>query len=452
MSRVALIGENSIEYINLLVDIWNNGDCAVLLDSRIPLFTAIEMMHEAGVRKCFIEKTLLQENNTVVAEDIEFVEFERNGNSAHCIPDEIYDKFRADYSHDEAVIIYSSGTTGVSKGVILSHFAINTNADAIIDYMRPNADDCIYIAKTLSHSSTLTGELTVALKSKMRAVVAPVVVPPRFVFNSIMQYNVSIVCVNPTLINMYADEAKHNEYFLSSLKTIYVSGSVLNDKIYNKTHDIFKNIKIYNVYGLSEAGPRLTAQREDCSKGNSVGKAIKGVEIAVVDEHGECVHCGERGIVHANTNSLYSGYVKGKEKNRSLYKGWLNTGDIGYFDQYGELHIVDRTDDVIIIDSHKIYPNDIENKILLNCKVNECVVLAVNYNEKDLLCCLYTAQTDLMRNIKTSLMKIVMPYEMPKIFIRVDSIPKSRNGKLVRRELSGFAENKYLELLKKYDI
>lgn len=167
----------------------------------------------------------------------------------------IYDIFKESYSQNEAVVIYSSGTTDKSKEIILSH------------------------------SSALTGELPVALKTRIKLVIVPVVVHPKFVLNNIEKYNVSIIGVNPTLLNMYAEEVSRNVYILTSLKTIYVSGSILNDKVYNKVHDVFMNVKIYNVYGLSEAGPRLTVQREWCCKENSVEKPIKGAEVVIVNAY-----------------------------------------------------------------------------------------------------------------------------------------------------------------------
>jgi len=147
MGRVGLIGENSVEYIDRLLDIWNSGDCAVLIDWRIPYRTTVEMMAEAAAQKCYIESVMLEKVPQKMRVGMEFVPYEKSGNSAQALPDGIYDKFKANYSADEAVVIYSSGTTGKAKGIILSHYAINTNTDAIIDYMRPVEDDCIYMAK-----------------------------------------------------------------------------------------------------------------------------------------------------------------------------------------------------------------------------------------------------------------------------------------------------------------
>lgn len=181
MSRVALVGKNSVGFIENLVGIWNCGDCAVLIDWRIPIATSVEMMKEAGVKKCLLGKTEQGKIKERLTDEIEFVIFDDDCKKATPVPLSVYEKFKSDYSRDEAVVIYSSGTTGKAKGVILSHFAINTNVDAIIDYMKVTADDCIYIAKTLAHSLTLTGELLVSLKTRMKLVVAQPIIPPRLI-------------------------------------------------------------------------------------------------------------------------------------------------------------------------------------------------------------------------------------------------------------------------------
>lgn len=429
MDRVALIGENSVEYISTLVDIWNNGDCAVLIDWRIPLQTAAEMMREANVHTCYIEKNLFNKSITTSG-NISFVLYERKNVSAEYLPKSIYDKFEPNYSQNEAIIIYSSGTTGKSRGIILSHFAINTNADAILDYMKIDVRDCLYIAKALSHSSALTGELLVSLKSKAKLVVAPTVVHPRFVLSNIDKFGVTTICLNPTLLQMYVREYNLKPYPLRTLKTIYVSGSILYDKVYMKAHQTFKNIAIYNVYGLSETGPRITAQRKDCCESNSVGKAIQGINIAIVDENGTQVSDGNRGIVHVNTSSRFIGYISGQEKFTSLYNGWLNTGDVGYIDSNGELHIVNRIDDVIILDAHKIYPVEIEKAILDSTEISDCVVVKANCKNGDFIACLYVGDDILGQTIRHVLKSKLPAYEIPQRFIRCDTIPRTLNGKI----------------------
>lgn len=445
MKRIALIGENSVEYIDVLVDIWNSGNCAVLIDCQIPPQTAVEMMREAQVRKCYIEHKYYDKIYAVLDKNVERIPYEKENTSTRLLPTEIYDRFQENCSNDEAVVIYSSGTTGKSKGIILSHFAINTNADAIIDYMQPDDSDRMYIVKNLTHSSSITGELLVALKTRMPLLIAPVVVPPRIVLQNIAKYGVTIIGVNPLLLTMYCKEYENRNYDLSKLKKIYVSGALLNDKTYETAHKVFRNQEIYNVYGLSEAGPRVTAQRRDCSKGNSVGKAIKGVELVVVDESGNIVPNGERGIIHVNTLSRFNGYIQGELKHKSLYQDWLNTGDIGYLDEHNELHVIGRIDDMIVIGAHKIYPAEVERRIQLAANVYECVVTMVNFKDEDVLCCLYVSDEEMRADIKSILGASLMKYEIPKLFVRTDAIPKTQNGKIsskdvketIKRELEG---------------
>lgn len=434
MSRVALIGENSFYYVNELIDIWNSGNCAVLIDWRIPITTALQMMEEAEVSECRIERGKWDDMLDKIATQIEIRMFGHEVLSG-ILPEFLYDKFREIYSNDEAVIIYSSGTTGKSKGIILTHYAINTNADSIIDYMKPCCSDTIYIVKALSHSSTLVGELLVGLKTRTKVLFTKIVVPPRYILSNISKYNVTILCVNPTLLSMYADECQRNEYKLSSLRVVYVSGSILNENTQKTASEVFTGIDIYNVYGLSEAGPRVTAQRFDCCKGNSVGKPIKFVEIAIVNENGVKLNNGDRGIIFVNTPCRLSGYVTGNEKNSSIYKNWLNTGDVGYIDENDELFVVGRLDDVIIINSHKIYPSDIEKTIITYTGVTECVVVKFEVNNNVFIGCMYSGIKHKVNIIKCVLKKRLLPYEIPHCFIHTEKIPKNKNGKIIKKEV-----------------
>lgn len=289
--------------------------------------------------------------------------------------------------------------------------------------------------KHVIHSSILTGELLVALKTHTKLVIAPTIVPPRFVLGNISKFKVTIICLNPTLLSMLADEIQREKRVVSSLRTIYVSGSILNDKIYDKSHEVFTEIPIYNVYGLSEAGPRVTAQREGCCSSNSVGKPIKGVEIAIVNEDGTPATDGERGIVHVNSPSRFTGYISGQTKYKSLYKDWLNTGDVGYIDSNGELYIVDRIDDVIILDAHKIYSGEIEKSILELTEISECTVVKVECKNNEFVVCLYVGAVNSEQKIRDELKNKLPTYEIPRRFIRCEAIPRTLNGKISKADV-----------------
>ena len=291
----------------------------------------------------------------------------------------------------------------------------------------------MYIVKNLTHSSTITGELLVALKTKTSLLIAPTVMPPRYIFHNIYKYKVSIIGVNPSLLSMYALEYRNKNYDISSLKKVYVSGSILSDKLYEIAHMTFINQKIYNVYGLSEAAPRVSAQRKDCCKSNSVGTPIKGVSVAIINEFGEKASVGQYGIIYVDSPSIFNGYITGELKHKSVYHGWLNTGDVGYFDKYGELHIVERIDDMIIIGAHKIYPSEIENKICSIGNIQECLIAKIKIRDEDKLCCLYSSKNDIQSDIINILGKVLMKHEIPKKFVKIVSLPRTQNGKISRQ-------------------
>ena len=418
MSRIALIGKSTAKYISLLIDIWNSGDCAVLIDWQAPFRTATEMMCEAGVRKCYVQADLWVECTFNEFYEIEILRFSIDNEATFVLSECLYNKFCADYSRSEAVIIYSSGTTGKSKGIILSHFAINTNADAIIGYMHPSAsDDCMYTLKQLSHSSTLTGELLVALKSRTKLVITTSAVPPRYILTTVRQYHVSILYLNPTLLSLVCGEVRRNTYDVSSLRRIYVSGAILNDKVYKNAQSILRGISVFNVYGLSEAAPRVTAQTLECCKSNSVGKPIDGVEITIVNEIGTPVPDGTRGIIHVKTPCLFSGYVTGNEKHLSIYRGWLNTGDIGFV-------------------AHKVYPSDVEKIIMEDQSILDCAVSSCIVNDSEVIGCLYVSGKDCSMDIVHRLRNTLMQYEIPKKYLRVETIPHNSRGKVNRKEVA----------------
>lgn len=319
MSRVGLIGDNSIEYIEKLIEIWNNGDCAVMIDWRIPHNTAIEMMRDASVDKCYIDKQLAGQINEGIS-DIEFIQFESDKSSARLVPEDVYQKFSSNYSMEEAVILYSSGTTGKAKGVILSHYAINLNADLVAEYMALSENDCLYIVKTLAHAATLVGELLAGLKSHAKILISSTISNPRHTLEKINEYEVTTICVNPTLLRLYTLTANTKKMSFDCLKTIYTSGAIAEVKLLEKAQETFCRTEILNVYGLSEAGPRVSAQMR--GKNNvigSVGKPLRSIDVAVVSNDGKPVAAMEKGIIHVNTPCRFMGYVSGKAMRTSLY-------------------------------------------------------------------------------------------------------------------------------------
>ena len=323
--RIGLIGDNSIKYIDTLLNILLEGDVVSLIDWRIPLDVSLNALHQVGINECYIDSTKYRD--TEKAKKFNITLFDANQKGAEELPSSFYEKYKTIFtnqSKDDALIFFSSGTTGKAKGIRLSFAAINHNVDAIIDYMRPSKNDTILITKTLTHSSTVVGELFVGLKANAKVIVEPTVTSPTFVLKNIKKYNVSIWCMNPTLLNIYSKLLGCVTHDISSLKYVFISGSIADKQLLEEAKRNFKNVIILNVYGLTEAGPRVTAQRiSSVDKLGSVGSSINGVDIKIISEDGEILAPYSIGIIHVNTLSIMNGYLNGLGK-ESLYRGWLN--------------------------------------------------------------------------------------------------------------------------------
>lgn len=434
MERVAIIGENSIEYVQILLEIWNRNASAVLIDWRIPYAKIVEILKDAKVDYVCIGKSCISNwlgnepsfSNVHIFDDI--------CNAPTLLPKMLYDTYKAKYSSDEAVVLFSSGTTGRAKGVILSHYAINTNADSIIQYMRLAAKDRFYIVKAFAHSSTLVGELLVALKTRIPLIVYKTVIPIKRMLLIINEYNISIVCVNPTLLYLWTTEMCKCSNMELKLRQIYVSGSILDEKLHYKAQLCFPNTTIYNVYGLTEAGPRVSAQSADCHTANSVGKSIANVKIRIVDEYGNNLPTNQIGQIVILTPSCFSGYLCG-DNNISIKKNkWLYSGDLGYISNE-ELFVVGRVDSIINYQSHKIIPETIENCIRSHSRISQCRI----FEENQELACEYctndnkplnrTERKILFEQLKMQLTS----YEVPRKFYFTKTLLLTNSGKIGRR-------------------
>lgn len=411
--RIGLMGHNSVEFIEQLIRIWNNNDSAVLIDYDMPIDALQRIISNIRISSLRVEESLpLKFGSDSLKVDVE--PYSVCAPLPCLLPDSIYDEFIERYDEDEAVVIFSSGTTGLNKGISLSHRALNNNADSIIHYMQPKAADCLYLNKKITHSSSLTGELLVALKGKFKIVVAPIVIPSRIAFRIISDFGVSILCCNPALLKMYVDEVERANRFPEVIKTIYTSGDVISVKAIERARSVFTR-PVYNVYGQTECGPRISAQTENCCHGNSVGKSINNVEIRL-DENGEIL---------VKTNALFSGYTNCEYSASE----WHHTGDTGCFNEWGELSVTGRKDNMYIIDAHNVYPEIVEQTITDNTDIADCLV----YKDAEKLACDYVSaceinKTEIIRSIKP----LLLPYEIPKTYRRVKIIPQNANGKKVR--------------------
>lgn len=432
--RVGLIGDNSVAFVKNLLEVWKNQDCAVIVDWRIPWEKAQDMLSESEVIKCYVDRTYAEKFD-VNSRQFEVCVYDSK-KETEFIPFDVVGLFAAKYSDEEALILFSSGTTGKSKGVILSFYSINTNADAIIKYMELTKDDCIFIAKSLAHSSTIVGELVTGLKKGAKICISPTVSSVSGNLAKIENVNASILCINPTLLHLYSMTQKTKKLKLESLRTIYVSGSILNKSEVEEAEKLFPHTDIFNVYGLTEAGPRVSAQFKGRKYNDmgGVGEPIDKVKVRIVNNDGVEAATNERGNILVSSPSIAIGYVNRNIGLNFAGDNWLKTGDVGYFNEHGELFITGRSDNMIIVGSHNVFPEEIEEFICGMKGIDDCIVLSDKdkvYGER--IACFYLTQEDISpSDIRAYCKNKLSSYEIPAAFSKVESIIVNNNGKKVR--------------------
>lgn len=424
-----MIMDNSEEFVECLLEIWNKGMCAVLLDKKVPVESLIELLELCNVSKCYVDSKKLYDQ---IKQYFDVVLIDVSRDNFVNVSTRVFDKFIEKYDNSEAIILFSSGTTGKRKGIILSHYAIQNNADSIIEYMNIKKTDRLLILKSLVHSSTLVGELLVGLKCRCQLFIVKKIWNFSHILSKMHKEMVNFVCINPSILLLMNKQEYVDNNFFENLEKIYISGSVLNKEIIRSFKQKVLNVKVFNVYGLTEMGPRVTAQRDE-NPITSVGHPIKGVSVKIVNSKGEETREFEKGIIQVKSNSSYLGYVNGEERKR-YYKDYFNTGDIGWKDDNDNYFIVGRSDDMIITASYNVYPDEVEEIIMSIEGIIDCLVFGVpNDIYGELIICYYKASLD-CNEMLISCCKNKLPlYEIPKEFIKVSEIPVNANGKKDRK-------------------
>lgn len=334
-----------------------------------------------------------------------------------------------------ALIMYTSGTTGVPKGAMLSQKNILANLDSICDYFNISEIDCIMIARPLYHCAVLTGEFLISLLRGARIVFYSNEFHPFFWAETIYKEGVSILGGTPTLLFNLSKLMRLSKK-LASIRKLVISGERLTKTIAEIVRSAFPDAEIYSVYGLTEASPRISAlppeMFDDCS--DSCGFPIKGVRIRIVKDDGVEARPNEIGDLFVQGDNVMMGYYKNEKATKAAFsEGWLRTGDLAYRDKKGLLYIKGRRDDMIIHAGINVYPQEIETVLMRNSEVTGVLV----YGTKDLHCgqkimMLVAGENLSVEKIRKYCEENLPAYEQPAEIKIVDKIHQNGSGKIIR--------------------
>ncbi|WP_144481022.1 class I adenylate-forming enzyme family protein [Cytobacillus oceanisediminis] len=347
------------------------------------------------------------------------------------------------HRNDTAVILYTSGTTGNPKGVLLTHKNLYTNAVNSAAHNETDIGVTIGVLPlahvyglTISNTCYLTGSSIVVFSR----------FDPQEIFKAIETYKVRSFSAVPAMIHAMVGSPQADQYDTSSLEWIGSGSAPLPIALLNGFRQRF-GAKVLEGYGLSEAAPIVTAHNKKIDiKPGSVGIPIPGVQIKIIDDEGRELPIGEVGELLVAGDSVTPGYYQNKEEtNRVIRDGWLHTGDMAKVDEDGYLFIVDRKKDLVIRGGFNIYPRDIEELLNAHESVSEAAVIGVpdeRMGEEIVACVVRNPETDpseeeLIQYCQDHLAR----NKTPKRIVFMESLPRNGVGKILKTRLRETAAN-----------
>jgi long-chain acyl-CoA synthetase len=342
---------------------------------------------------------------------------------------------------DTAVILYTSGTTGHPKGVVLTHRNVVSNAVAgrgsSTSEERASAGSEAQLAiLPLAHAYGLTASNIGYLTG------TKVVMHPRFdtvaVLSAIERHRISAFAGVPAMFVALLYTPDADKYDTSSLQYCASGSAPLPLAILEGFERKF-GCQILEGYGLSEATTVLTAHSQDMQrKPGSVGKPIAGVELLIVDENGKPVPTGEVGEIIARGPNIMKGYYNlPQETQAALRNGWLHTGDMGRFDEDGYVYIVERKKDLIIRGGFNIYPRDVEEVLNRHPAVIESAVIGIPSERmgEEVKAFVVTRSDVDAETLKAYCRESLANYKTPAEIEFVNALPRNAVGKIDKKEL-----------------
>ncbi len=449
--RVALLLMNGVEFTEAFFAIAKIGAIVVPLNWRLVADELAFILSDSGAATLIYDEDFqslvadLQGRGTDATAVRHWVEVNRTGKPAAFA--RIYDDIQADATDeeppigasdgDDAYIMYTSGTTGLPKGVVHTHdsvlwalFTIALTAD--IRYR-----DRYAIVLPLFHVGALT-PLVGNVQRGMTSILMRAFDPVRL-YETIAEERVSVLLAVPAMLNFMLQVPDLGKYDCSSLRWI-MSGAapvpVTLIEAYAK-----RGIEIHQVYGLTESGgPACLISPEDAiAKAGSTGKPFFHTDVRVVDDAGHDCPPGTPGEVLVRGKHVMKGYWNRPEATaETIRDGWLHTGDVATIDAEGFVFINDRKKDMIISGGENIYPAEIENVILSHPKVREVAVIgqpSAKWGESPLAIVVKSDPSLTESEVVEWSRGKLAGYKRPRTVHFVDEIPRNPAGKILKRVL-----------------
>jgi acyl-CoA synthetase (AMP-forming)/AMP-acid ligase II len=345
-----------------------------------------------------------------------------------------------------ALLMYTSGSTGLPKGVMLSHSNTWWQARSDVRTMLMDWADRGLVMGPLYHANALWAILLPMLYVGGSFVVLPDFEPTR-VLEAIDAHGITFMSGTPSMYSLLLSEAERGKYDLSSIELLQCGSAPVPEELLARIKTRFTRSELVETYGLTEGGANVLTPRWGIKKLGSTGLPVPDVEIRVVDpgEHGRECEAGEIGELWTRSPANALGYLKDPERTaeRFVGDGWLRTGDLFRRDEQGYCYFCGRTDDMISVGGENVYPKEVETILLLHPAIADVGVVAAPHpvkGEAPVAWVVLKAGAEVTEDeVRQHFLANGPAYAHPRRVFFVDVLPVSSTNKLDRAALQQMA-------------
>jgi long-chain acyl-CoA synthetase len=341
-----------------------------------------------------------------------------------------------------AGLFYTGGTTGASKGVMLTHRNLIANTFHFMTMAPPTTDTVFLIMAPLFHAAGSNGVLGGIWSGSCQIPLK--VFDPATALDLIEKYQVTHTLGVPTMIAAITELQHAEPRDTSSLHMVAHGGSPIATEVVRRAAEAFPTAEFVHVYGMTEGSPLVTGLRNeqdllDVDRSRSCGQALIGVQVKIIDEAGNALPTGEVGELAARGPNIMKGYWKKPEQTEAVLKdGWYRSGDMGYMDEEGFVFLVDRAKDMIVSGGENVYCSEVEEALYKHPAVLEAAVFGVPDEAwgEAVHAVVVPRETVTPEELIEFCRERIAGYKLPKaITLSAEELPKSGPGKILKREL-----------------